>query len=91
MADVGVMDTLRFHKFTIGHAWKSDYGDPDIKEDFEVNLKYSPVHNVQTTKPYPHVLLLTSDHDDRVVPLHSYKFIATLQYHHPDNVNPLLM
>ena len=91
MADVGVMDMLRFHKFTIGHAWKSDYGDPDKKEDFENLIKYSPVHTVQSAKPYPSVMLLTSDHDDRVVPLHSYKFIAELQYRNPKNPNPLLI
>lgn len=83
LADVGVMDMLRFHKFTIGHAWKSDFGDPEKKEHFEYILKYSPVHNVQTEKPYPPVLLLTSDHDDRVVPLHSYKYISELQYTNP--------
>ncbi|CAI2184310.1 5744_t:CDS:10, partial [Funneliformis geosporum] len=67
VADVGVMDMLRFHKFTIGHGWRGDYGDPDKKEDFEYIYKYSPVHNVQSEKPYPSVLLTTSDHDDRVI------------------------
>ncbi len=60
------MDMLRFHKFTIGHAWKSDYGDPDKEEDFRNVFKYSPVHNVNPTAVYPAVMLLTSDHDDRV-------------------------
>ncbi|CAG8661791.1 16803_t:CDS:2, partial [Dentiscutata heterogama] len=91
VADVGVMDMLRFHKFTIGHAWRSDYGDPDKKEDFEYIYKYSPVHNVQSIKPYPAVLLTTSDHDDRVVPLHSYKLIAQLQYVVKNNPNPLMI
>ncbi|KAJ3123740.1 hypothetical protein HK098_001672 [Nowakowskiella sp. JEL0407] len=91
VADVGVMDMLRFHKFTIGHAWVSDYGNPDVEEDFKVVLKYSPVHNVQSEKPYPAVLLTTSDHDDRVVPLHSYKLIATMQHVAKNNPNPLLI
>ena len=75
---VGVMDMLRFHKFTIGWAWKSDYGDPEIKEDFEVALKYSPLHNLKPAA-YPATLVTTGDHDDRVVPAHSHKFIAALQ------------
>ncbi|KAI9228529.1 MAG: prolyl endopeptidase, partial [Piptocephalis tieghemiana] len=92
VADVGVMDMLRFHKFTIGHAWKADYGDPEVKEDFETLLRYSPLHNVQEDKPYPAVLLTTSDHDDRVVPLHSYKYISELQYRAgPLTPNPLLI
>ena len=83
---------LRFHKFTIGHAWKSDYGDPDKQEDFENLIKYSPVHNAATVNgEYPSLLLLTGDHDDRVVPLHSYKFISELQYSKPNNKNPLLI
>ncbi|KAF9897310.1 hypothetical protein BX616_005827 [Lobosporangium transversale] len=81
VSDVGLSDMLRFHKFTIGHAWQSDYGRPDDdKEDFEYLLKYSPLHNVQTEKPYPAVALFTSSHDDRVVPLHTFKLIAELQY-----------
>lgn len=80
ICEVGVLDMTRFHKFTIGHAWKSDYGDPDVKEDFDVLIKYSPYHNVDSSKKYPAVLITTADHDDRVVPLHSYKFISELQY-----------
>lgn len=76
---VGVLDMLRFHKFTIGWAWKSDYGDPDKKEDFEVLKAYSPLHNLRPGTKYPATLVTTGDHDDRVVPAHSFKFTAELQ------------
>ena len=76
---VGVLDMLRFHKFTIGWAWKSDYGDPDVKEDFETLLKYSPLHNLKPGASYPPTLITTSDHDDRVAPAHSFKFAAAIQ------------
>jgi prolyl oligopeptidase len=67
IADVGVMDMVRFSLFTIGHAWCSDYGNPQgSKEDLETVLKYSPIHNVKRGKQYPAVLLTTGDHDDRV-------------------------
>ena len=79
LPEVGVMDLLRFHKFTIGSAWKSDYGDPDVEADFRTSFKYSPIHNLKPSMKYPATLVLTGDHDDRVVPAHSYKFAATLQ------------
>ncbi|KAG0275856.1 hypothetical protein BGZ95_008305 [Linnemannia exigua] len=93
VADVGVMDMLRFHKFTIGHAWQSDYGFPDDKsEDFQTLLKYSPLHNVRKDSPYPPFALFTSDHDDRVVPLHSFKLISELQHTAgPATNNPLVI
>ncbi|MDN5727144.1 MAG: prolyl oligopeptidase family serine peptidase [Propionibacteriales bacterium] len=75
----GVLDLLRFHLFTVGRAWKSDYGDPEIPEDFEVVLGYSPLHNVRPGTAYPATLVTTGDHDDRVVPLHSHKFTAAVQ------------
>jgi len=83
VCDVGLLDMMRYHKFTIGYTWIPELGDPDKIDDFEYLIKYSPLHNVQKplegTKQYPSILLKTGDHDDRVSPLHTFKFLAELQ------------
>ncbi|MEZ5987525.1 MAG: prolyl oligopeptidase family serine peptidase [Planctomycetota bacterium] len=79
LPDVGVMDMLRFHRFTIGHAWVGDYGDPDDAEAFKYLYAYSPYHHLRSGASYPATLVATADHDDRVVPAHSFKFAARLQ------------
>jgi prolyl oligopeptidase len=84
---VGVLDMLRFEQFTIGLAWASDYGiAARSKDEFEVLYAYSPYHRLQAGVPYPPVLLMTSDHDDRVVPAHSFKFAARLQAVNPKGI-----
>ena len=87
---VGVLDMLRFHKFTIGHAWRSEYGDPEKAADFKYLYAYSPLHNIREGVQYPATLVMTSDHDDRVVPAHSFKFAARLQEAQSGS-NPILM
>jgi prolyl oligopeptidase len=77
---VGVLDMLRFHKFTIGWAWVSDYGSPDDPAQFQTLLSYSPYHNLKPGTHYPATLITTGDHDDRVFPAHSFKFAAALQH-----------
>ena len=87
---VGVMDMLRYHKFTIGWAWATEYGRSDKKEDFENLYKYSPLQNLKKGVKYPATMVTTADHDDRVVPAHSFKFAATLQADN-DGTNPTLI
>ena len=77
---VGVLDMIRFHKFTVGSGWISDYGSADDQDQFKALLDYSPYHNVKNGSKYPPTLVTTGDHDDRVFPAHSYKFAAALQY-----------
>jgi len=89
--EVGVLDMLRYHKFTIGWSWTSDYGNSEeSKEMFEYLKGYSPLHNIKTGVKYPATFIMTGDHDDRVVPAHSFKFAATLQAAN-DGTHPTLI
>ena len=87
---VGVMDMLRFQKFTIGWNWIADYGSSDNLEEFEALFRYSPLHNIRPGETYPATLITTADHDDRVVPAHSFKYAATLQQK-ASHANPVLI
>ncbi|MBD2699962.1 S9 family peptidase [Spirosoma sp. BT702] len=87
---VGVMDMLRFHKFTIGWNWIADYGSSDNADEFKALYAYSPLHNIKPNLNYPATLITTADHDDRVVPAHSFKYAATLQEAYK-GANPVLI
>ena len=90
LPSVGVMDMLRYHKFTIGWGWVVEYGSSDNQEQFEYLYKYSPLHNIKKGEKYPATLITTADHDDRVVPAHSFKFAAQMQYAQSGNA-PILI
>ncbi|EPB74075.1 peptidase, S9A/B/C family, catalytic domain protein [Ancylostoma ceylanicum] len=95
VGQVGVLDMLRFHRFTAGAIWMSEFGNPDDPKDFEFIYKYSPLHNIRFPKDgqWPSTLMMTADHDDRVVPSHTLKYAATLYEEakmHPQQTNPLL-
>jgi len=87
---VGVLDMLRFHKFTVGWGWVVEYGSSEDSTQFNTLLKYSPLHNLKAGVKYPSTMITTADHDDRVVPAHSFKFAAALQKAHKGN-NPVLI
>lgn len=88
--EVGVMDMLRFHKFTIGWNWIAEYGSSDNAKDFQYLYAYSPLHNIKSGANYPATMVVTADHDDRVVPAHSFKYVATLQAKYKGS-NPVLI
>ncbi len=88
--EMGVLDMLRFQKFTIGWAWVSEYGSSADKKQFEYLYKYSPLQNIRAGVNYPAVLIITADHDDRVFPAHSFKYTASLQAKYKGK-NPVLI
>jgi prolyl oligopeptidase len=90
IAQVGVLDMLRFREFTIGKAWESDYGSVENPDEFKALYSYSPYHNVRAGVNYPATLIMTGDHDDRVFPAHSFKFAAAMQHADP-NGKPILL
>ena len=90
LPEVGVMDMLRFQKFTSGVFWTAEYGSSDSASQFPFLIKYSPLHNIKDNINYPATLIITADHDDRVVPMHSFKFAATLQEKQSGD-NPILI
>lgn len=91
VAEVGVFDMLKFHRWTIGRACISDYGNPDDPKAFDNLLAWSPLHNVSSKKTYPLTVLCCADHDDRAVPAHTFKLTAELQHQRPRNENPILL
>jgi len=90
IAQVGVLDMLRFRDFTIGKAWESDYGSVDDADEFKAMYAYSPLHNIKPGANYPATLIMTGDHDDRVFPAHSFKFAAAMQAADPHG-KPILI
>ncbi len=90
LPSVGVMDMLRFHKYTIGWAWTSEYGSPENKEEFQALYAYSPLHNLKPGTAYPPTMITTAESDDRVVPAHSFKFAAALQAAHAGDAPVLI-
>ncbi|MCW4469186.1 prolyl oligopeptidase family serine peptidase [Flavobacterium sp. MFBS3-15] len=88
--DVGVYDMARFHDYTVGRFHYDEYGDPEVKEEFQAMMAYSPYHNIKEDVNYPTTLIMTSDNDDRVPPIHSYKFAARLQ-DRPAQTNPVYL
>jgi len=91
IAENGLFDFLRFCNFTFGPAWRSEFGDPNLPGDFDFMYPISPVHNVPRGPVLPAVMIMTTRDDERVVPMHSYKFISQLQHAAPNNPNPLLL